>query len=225
MSKLKSIDTSFEMTYNQGIERCHNLVSVTRGEKNMIYGYCRVSTKGQAKDGNSLTSQEQDILERYKDALICKEAYTGTTTDRPVFSEVVKMMKEHDMLVVTKLDRLARNTEEGIHIVKELFKKKCSVHVLNVGLLEDTAMGQFFITTLLAVAELERNQIIERCQNGKAIAKQNPDFTEGRPKKFNQKQVDHALELLKSHSYKEVSQLTGVSKSTLIRAKRKADQK
>ena len=187
----------------------------------MIYGYCRVSTKGQAKDGNSLEAQEKDILSRYNDAQIYKEAYTGTTIDRPVFSEVVKMMKEHDILVVSKLDRLARNTEEGIHIVKELFKKKCSVHVLNVGLLEDTAMGQFFITTLLAVAELERNQIIERCQNGKAIAKQNPEFTEGRPKKFNQKQVNHSLDLLESHSYKEVEQLTGISKSTLIRAKRK----
>ena len=190
---------------------------------NIIYGYCRVSTKGQAKDGNSLEAQEKEILSRYKDALIYKEAYTGTTTDRPVFSEVIKMMQENDMLVVSKLDRLARNTEEGIQIIKQLFQKKCSVHVLNVGLLEDTAMGQFFITTLLAVAELERNQIIERCQTGKAIAKQNPEFTEGRPKKFNQKQVDHALELLKSHSYKEVEQLTGISKSTLIRAKRTAD--
>ena len=91
---------------------------------------------------------------------------------------------------------------------------------MNVGLLEDTAMGQFFITTLLAVAELERNQIIERCQTGKLIARQNPDFTEGRPKKYNQKQVNHALELLETHSYKEVEQMTGISKSTLIRAKR-----
>ena len=106
----------------------------------MIYGYCRVSTKGQARDGNSLEAQEQEILSRYTDALICKEAYTGTTTDRPVFNEVIERMQENDMLVVSKLDRLARNTEEGIKIVKELFKKKCSVHVLNVGLLEDTAM-------------------------------------------------------------------------------------
>ena len=51
---------------------------------NMIYGYCRVSTKGQAKDGNSLDAQEQEILSRYSDAHIYKEAYTGTTTDRPV---------------------------------------------------------------------------------------------------------------------------------------------
>lgn len=186
----------------------------------MIFGYCRVSTKGQAKDGNSLEAQEQEILSRYNDAQIYKEAYTGTTTDRPVFNDVIQKMKEKDMLVVSKLDRLARNTEEGIKIVKDLFRKKCSVHVLNVGLLEDTAMGQFFITTLLAVAELERNQIIERCQAGKAIARQNPDFVEGRPKKYNQKQLDHALDLLLDHSYKEVVQMTGISKSTLIRSMR-----
>lgn len=186
----------------------------------MIFGYCRVSTKGQAKDGNSLEAQEQEILSRYNDAQIYKEAYTGTTTDRPVFNDVIQKMKEKDMLVVNKLDRLARNTGEGIKIVKDLFQKKCSVHVLNVGLLEDTAMGQFFITTLLAVAELERNQIIERCQAGKAIARQNPDFVEGRPKKYNQKQLDHALDLLLDHSYKEVVQMTGISKSTLIRSMR-----
>ena len=187
---------------------------------NMIYGYCRVSTKGQAKDGNSLDAQEQEILSRYSDAHIYKEAYTGTTTDRPVFNEVIQQMQENDLLVVSKLDRLARNTEEGIKIVKNLFLKKCSVHVLNVGLLEDTAMGQFFITTLLAVAELERNQIIERCHTGKAIARQNPDFTEGRPKKYSRQQVQHALDLLESHSYKQVEQMTGISKSTLIRAKK-----
>ena len=186
----------------------------------MIFGYCRVSTKGQAKDGNSLQAQEQEILSRYNNGQIYKEAYTGTTTDRPVFNDVIQKMKEKDMLVVNKLDRLARNTEEGIKIVKNLFLKKCSVHVLNVGLLEDTAMGQFFITTLLAVAELERNQIIERCQAGKAIARQNPDFVEGRPKKYNQKQLDHALDLLLDHSYKEVVQMTGISKSTLIRSMR-----
>lgn len=186
----------------------------------MIFGYCRVSTKGQAKDGNSLQAQEQEILSRYNEAQIYKEAYTGTTTDRPVFNDVIQKMKEKDMLVVNKLDRLARNTGEGIKIVKDLFQKKCSVHVLNVGLLEDTAMGQFFITTLLAVAELERNQIIERCQAGKAIARQNPDFVEGRPKKYNQKQLDHALDLLLDHSYKEVVQMTGISKSTLIRSMR-----
>ena len=64
----------------------------------MIYGYCRVSTKGQAKDGNSLDAQEQEILSKYSDAHIYKEAYTGTTTDRPVFNEVIQQMQENDLL-------------------------------------------------------------------------------------------------------------------------------
>jgi len=60
-----------------------------------------------------------------------------------------------------------------------------NVHVMNVGLFENTDMGKFFLTTLLAVAELERSQIVERTQSGKAIAKLNPNYVEGRPKKYN----------------------------------------
>lgn len=194
----------------------------------MIYGYARVSTKGQAKDGNSLEAQEKEILERYENAKIYKEAYTGTTTDRPIFNDIINQIKENDMIVVTKLDRLARNTVEGIQIVKEIFKKKASVHVLNVGLLEDTAMGQFFITTLLAVAELERNQIVERTQTGKAMAKANAQakgekFIEGRPEKFDAMQIENALNFLETHSYSQVVKLTGISKSTLIRAKKRKE--
>ena len=62
--------------------------------------------------------------------------------------------------------------------------------------------------------------IIERTQGGKAIAKQRADFKEGRPKKYNTKKLNHALGLLESYSYKQVEELTGISKSTLIRAKR-----
>lgn len=191
----------------------------------MIYGYCRVSTKGQAKDGNSLEAQEKAIIERYKDAQIHTEAYTGTTTNRPVFSKLIESMQENDMLVVAKLDRLARNTVEGIQIVQQIFEKKASVHVLNVGLLEDTPMGQFFLTTLLAVAQLERSQIIERTQTGKSVAKQNnPDFREGRPVKYNEEQLNNAMELLEQHSYNQVSNMTGISKSTLIREKKKRER-
>ena len=57
----------------------------------MVYGYCRVSTKGQASDGNSLEAQEKEILAKYENAIVYKEAYTGTTTDRPVFKEIVNL--------------------------------------------------------------------------------------------------------------------------------------
>lgn len=186
----------------------------------MIYGYCRVSSRKQL-EGNGLEAQQKEILSRYENAVIYNETFTGTTTDRPIFNEIINQLNEGDVLVVAKLDRLARNTVEGINIVKDIFQKKASVHVLNIGLLEDTSMGQFFLTTLLAVAELERNQIVERTQGGKAIARLNPEYREGRPEKYAKAQKDHALELLNTYSYTQVERMTGISKSTLIRYKRK----
>ena len=190
----------------------------------MIYGYCRVSSKGQL-DNNSFEQQETEILNKYENAVIIKEQFTGTTTDRPKFNELIESLKENDILVVSKLERLARNTVEGIEIVEKLFEKGVSVHVLNVGLLENTTMGRFFLTTLLAVAEMERNMIIERTQNGKAIAKAKPGFKEGRPQKYTQKQLDNALSMLSVNggdkSYNEVAELLGISKSTLIRENKK----
>ncbi|SCC62111.1 DNA-Invertase BINR (Transposon TN552) [Bacillus cereus] len=183
----------------------------------MKYGYARVSTVSQELEVQ-LTALENEGCDN-----IYSEKFTGTKSDRPQLQEVLSILKEGDTLVVTKLDRLARNTVEGIEIVKGLFSKGVRVHVLNVGLLEDTTMGRFFLTTLLAVAEMERNLIVERTQEGKAIAKQRDDFREGRPNKYSKKQIEHALKLLETDSYKEVENKTGISKSTLIRAKRKAN--
>ena len=74
---------------------------------------------------------------------------------------------------------------------------------------------------MLAFAEYERGMIVERTQTGKAVARQNPNFREGRPKKYTKCQLQHAMELLDSgHSYKQVENMTGISKSTLIRARR-----
>ena len=181
----------------------------------MKYGYARVSSLQQ-----DLEAQLQ-ALEKEGCSIIFKEKFTGTKTDRPQFNECIAALSEGDTLVTTKLDRLARNTKEGIEIIENLFKKGVKVHVLNVGLLENTTMGRFFLQTMLAVAEMERNLIVERTQEGKAIAKRNPDFREGRPNKFSKKHIEHALSLLDNHSYKQVESLTGISKSTLIRAKKK----
>lgn len=179
------------------------------------YGYARVSTNNQD------LQIQLDTLKAEGCEAIYSEKFTGTKTDRPQFKEVRKVLQKGDTLVVTKLDRLARNTKEGIEVIEELFAKDVKVHVLNVSLLENTPMGHFFLTTLLAVAELERSMIVERTQEGKAVAKLNPDFKDGRPNKFSKQQVQHALKLLETHSYKQVDAMTGISKSTLIRAKKK----
>lgn len=187
----------------------------------MKYGYARVSTKGQAKNGNSLEEQVKKLKDEGCEKII-EETFTGTKTDRPQFQELLSILSEGDTLVVTKLDRFARSTVEGIQTVKGLFERGVKVHILNMGLVENTPTGRLIFNIMSSFAEFERDMIVERTQEGKAIARQREDFKEGRPNKFSKKQIDHALGLLENHSYKEVENMTGISKSTMIRAKRKA---
>lgn len=183
------------------------------------YGYARVSTRKQT-NGNSLEEQ-RNLLTQEGCTLIVEEQYTGATTHRPQFEKLLARLQEGDKLVVTKLDRFARNVVEGIQLIRALFDKGVKVHIMNIGLLENTAMGNFFLTTLLAVAELERSMISERTQSGKEIAKTKPGFKDGRPPKFTEYQIENAVKLLEDNSYNQVSTMTGISTATLIRAKRK----
>ena len=186
----------------------------------MILAYCRISSKIQL-EGNGLEAQEKEILNRYSNAIVYKEQHTGKTVNRPIFEKVLSKLKAGDTLVVSKLDRLARNTTEGITIIQDLFKRGVAVHVLNVGLLEDTATGHFFITTLLAVAELERQMILERTSAGREIARKRANYREGRPKKYSPSRILEALKLTNIHggnlSFKQVAELTGISIATLQR--------
>jgi DNA invertase Pin-like site-specific DNA recombinase len=186
----------------------------------MIYGYARVSTAGQAKDGNSLEGQEKLLSENGANE-IYKESFTGTKTDRPVLSELLSKLKEGDTLTVTKLDRIARNLTHGLELVNDLISRGVKVYILNIGIMDNTPNSKLIRGIFLSFAEFERDMIVERTQEGKLIAKQDPNFREGRPKVYKPKQIEHALEMLKDKTYKQVEELTGISKSTLIRAKRK----
>ena len=95
------------------------------------------------------------------------------------------------------------------------------VHILNMGLIENTLTGNLILTVMLAFAEYERGMIVERTQTGKAVARQDPNFKDGRPKKFSPEQLQLALSLLKQgKTYRQITAMTGISKSTLIREKR-----
>ena len=185
----------------------------------MIYGYARVSTACQGRDGNSLEDQRR-ALEQYGCQEIVEEAFSGKTMDRPSFVALQKRLKEGDTLVVCKLDRFARTAIEGVQTVKELFNRGVKVHILNMGLVENTLTGNLILTVMLAFAEYERGMIVERTQTGRAIARQDPNYREGRPKKYSGSQLNHAMELLEEgRTYRQVEELTGISKSTLIRAR------
>ncbi|MFP5111601.1 recombinase family protein [Bacillaceae bacterium C204] len=184
----------------------------------MKYGYARVSTINQDLEAqlNALKNEGCEV--------IYSEKFTGTKADRPKFKEVLASLAQGDTLVITKLDRFARSTVDAINTVKTLFQRGVKVHVLNMGLVEDTPTGRLILTIMSGFVEFERDMIVERTQEGKAIAKQREDFREGRPPKFEKKQIKHALHLLETNSYKEVEAMTGISKSTLIRAKKKHEK-
>ena len=182
----------------------------------MIYGYARVSTRGQARDGNSLEAQE-NALRGAGATEIFSDAFTGTKSERPELQKLLGKIKEGDSLVVCKLDRLARSVIQGINLIEGLLSRGVSVEVLNLGKMDDSPNGKLMRQVMLAFAEFERDLIVARTQEGKAVAKQRPDFREGRPPVYGKAQKEHALELLKTHSYGQVERLTGISKSTIIR--------
>lgn len=188
----------------------------------MIYGYCRVSTKGQAKDGNSLEAQ-QNILKENGAETIYIDSFTGTKMDRPELDKLLSKLQAGDTLIVTKLDRFARSVSQATELITNLIDKGIKVNILNLGVLDNSSMSTLMRNILLSFAQFERDMIVERTQEGKAIARQKADFREGRPKIYGKKQIEHALQLLESNSYKQVEEITGISKSTLIRAKRKLE--
>ena len=96
--------------------------------------------------------------------------------------------------------------------------------VLNLGVLDNSSTSVLMRNVLLAFAQFERDMIVERTQEGRAIARTKEGYREGRPLKYTRAQLEHAMDLLKDHSYTQVERMTGISKSTLLREKEKVNQ-
>ncbi len=181
---------------------------------NTIYGYARVSTAQQ-----DYATQIED-LKRAGATKIFKDKYTGTTADRPEFDKLMAKIKNGDTLIVTKLDRLARNTQDALNIVKKMNAEGVILWVLNIGTIDNSPSGRLIFTVFSAFAEFERDLIVSRTQEGKAWAKaNNPNFHDGMPRKYDQEQINFAWKLhTQDHmSYSEISKKLGMSKATIYR--------
>lgn len=186
----------------------------------MVYGYARVSTKGQARDGNGLDVQ-RSALKAAGAEIVYEEAFTGTKKERPELTRLLGDLKSGDTLIVTKLDRIARSASQGAELIRGLLDRGVTVRILNMGVLDNTPAGKLVTTVMFAFAEFERDMIVERTQEGKSIARTDPNFKEGRPKKFTPIQLQHAMSLLDTHSYRQVEAMTGISVPTLARERRR----
>lgn len=180
----------------------------------MIYGYARVSTAQQ-----DYATQIAD-LKKAGATKIFKDKYTGTTANRPEFDKLMTTIKNGDTLIVTKLDRLARNTQDALNIVKKMNAEGVILLILNIGTIDNSPSGRLIFTVFSAFAEFERDLIVSRTQEGKAWAKaNNPNFHDGMPRKYTKEQIDFAWKLhTQNHmSYSEISKKLGISKATIYR--------
>lgn len=181
----------------------------------MIYGYARVSTKKQAKEGNSLEAQEK-ILKENGAIKIYYDSFTGTKTDRPALNELVGLLQAGDTVMVTKLDRLGRSLSKTTELITELIDKGVTVNILNLGVLNNSSMSTLLRNVLLAFAQFERDMIVERTSEGKEMCRENnPNWKDGRKQvetldfeKFLKKQKDGKM------TVKECCQALGISRAT-----------
>lgn len=179
----------------------------------MKYGYARVSTESQ-----SLSTQLQ-LLKQVGIDEIFQEKYTRTTTKRPEFARLLVIVQPNDVIIVTKLDRFARNTGEDLQMIQQLFENQVKINILNMGTIDDTPVGRLIFTVFSAFAQFERDMIVTRTQEGKSYARRhNPKYHEGRPKVYSDEKIWQVYQLhQKGMTYRELSLRTGISISTLRR--------
>lgn len=180
----------------------------------MVYGYARVSTKGQAKDGNSLADQENKLRNAGAEVVFA-DAFTGTKKDRPELDKLMSVIKPGDTLIVTKLDRVARSIKYGAELIEELMNKDIKVNILNLGVLDNSPNGKLMRNIFLAFAEFERDMIVERTTEGKNIARLREDYQEGRPMKKYANESEYFMQYYRKEiTLEEGGKLLGYSHQT-----------
>ena len=125
--------------------------------------YVRISTLDQKLDRQLVAYDKADVT--YADKM------TGASMDRPQLQLMLSDLAEGDVVVVRSLDRLSRSTKDLLEIVDTIQNKKASLKILDINLDTNDKFGEFFLTVLAAISQLERKTIKERQREGIAIAK------------------------------------------------------
>jgi DNA invertase Pin-like site-specific DNA recombinase len=178
----------------------------------MIYGYARVST-----DGQTLASQDAQ-LHAAGCAKVYGEKVSGAKTDRPELAKVLKRLEPDDVLMVTRLDRLARSTRDLLNILDTISKAGAGFKSLGDTWADTTtAHGRLMLTVLGGLAEFERELILARTSDGRTRAKAR-GVKFGRPPSLTLHQRQEAIQrLVEGHSQADVARSYNVSQATISR--------
>ena len=193
----------------------------------MIFGYARVSSTGQNIE------LQVDALITYGCEKIFNEKISGRKKEnREQFNLLMDTVKEGDTIVVTKLDRMARNTKDALETIESLRDKGVALVILNMGgqvVDTSTPVGKMMITMLAAIAEFEADMIRERQREGIQAAKERGAFR-GRAPKYTKdsKELQQAIDLVGKRqqtgmSMEMIAKACGMSRKTLYNKLKESD--
>jgi DNA invertase Pin-like site-specific DNA recombinase len=178
-----------------------------------LIGYARVSTRDQ-----DLTNQEAQ-LRSAGCGRIFAEKITGTRRARPQLDRMLDHLRDGDVIVVTRLDRLARSIRDLLDIVERIRDAGAGLRSLAEPWADTTTpAGRMVLTVFGGMAEFERSLIVERTSSGRAAAKaRGTKF--GRKPTLTQAQLDHIYRLADegNTSMQQIAALFGIHRSTLFR--------
>jgi DNA invertase Pin-like site-specific DNA recombinase len=182
-----------------------------------VFGYGRVSTKEQTTENQR---REIDAAGYGVDYWYADEGMSGkvSASQRPQFAKMLSQIRNGETLVVTKLDRLGRDAQDVGATIKALAARRIEVIVLQLGKLDlNSAAGKLMLTMLAAVAEMERDLLVERTQSGLARARAEGKIL-GRPVSTTEEQrITMAQQYQAGASISGLARAFGVSRASVMR--------
>ena len=131
----------------------------------MIFGYCRISTKGQSFD------LQEDALKNAGCERVFKDVASGAKTKRPGLDDLLGQLRAGDIIVVYKLDRLGRSLQHLVHLMNQLTERQIGLRSLNDPVDTTTPQGRLITNVFASIAEFERDLIRERTKAGLVSAR------------------------------------------------------
>ncbi|MEM1484921.1 recombinase family protein [Oscillospiraceae bacterium PP1C4] len=177
----------------------------------MKIGYIRVSTEEQNTIRQEVLMQELSVDEIYIDKA------SGKSADRPQLKKLLGFVRKGDIVIVESISRFARNTKDLLELIEILSAKEVTFISKKEAIDTTTPTGKFMLTIFGAVAELEREYILQRQREGIAIAKRQGKYKGRKP--IQNENFDRILQRWKSKelSATRARELLGMSKSTFYR--------
>ena len=179
----------------------------------MLIGYVRVSTQEQNEQRQNLALQQRNVNRLFTDKA------SGKNADRKALKEMLDYVREGDTVITESISRIARSTRDLLNIIDILSQKNVEFISLKENIDTTTPQGRFMLTVFAALAELERENILQRQSEGIAIAKKQGKYKGRQPIKIDESKFKTVCSLWRNDEItaKQAMQRLGLKPNTFYR--------